>query len=675
MRNRPALAALSAGLLVLFSAVPAHAGADDARRALARSLALLEAGNISAARRHADAAIKADPGWGLAHAVRARVFVALGDGVGAEAELGRAKAAGFDTARTHQILAHAWLLQGAPKRAIAEAARAQPRFAGYARRVTARALAMQGDLPAARAALLTLVAAAPGDSAAWSDLGRLQFSGGDVAGAIDSAARANALDRGNIEALVLRGELVRGQYGLVAALPWFEAALRHDPYFHPALIEYAATLGDVGRYGEMLAASRRALEIRPDSAQAFYLQAVLAARAGNDALARALLQRTAGRLDDLPGVLLLGGTLDFAAGGYQQAIGKWGELVARQPLNLTARRLLGAALLRSGDAAGALAVLRPVADRADADSYALTLVGRAFERSGARDWAAGFLDRAAFPRRGRAVAFRTDDGLAALRSATGRAPGDPVRAIGYLRGLVETGQGSAALTAAQDVARANPGAPAATIAVGDTLMAMARPADAANVYMRAARVRFDEPVMLRLVDALDRAGRGGDAANALALFVSQNPRNIAALRLAAHWQVAAGEWTAAIDTLEGLRARIGNRDAALLAELAYAYLGDDDPATARSFASAAYALAPLNPAAADAYGWALYQTGANRAARQLLEKAVSIAPEHAVLRWHLGQVYAELGGTAAARAQIAVALRDPSFTDRAAAAAVLRSLG
>jgi hypothetical protein len=32
-----------------------------------------------------------------------------------------------------------------------------------------------------------------------------------------------------LDALVLRGEMVRSQYGLVAALPWFEAALKRDP--------------------------------------------------------------------------------------------------------------------------------------------------------------------------------------------------------------------------------------------------------------------------------------------------------------------------------------------------------------------------------------------------------------------------------------------------------------
>ena len=80
--------------------------------------------------------------------------------------------------------------------------------------------------------------------------------------------------------------------------------------------------------------------------------------------------------------------------------------------------------------------------------------------------------------------------------------------------------------------------------------------------------------MLRLIDALDRTGQRAAAQKALALFLSQNPAGrFPARRLAAHWQIAAGDWDDAIQTLEGLRASIGDRDAALLAELGYAYVG------------------------------------------------------------------------------------------------------
>ncbi|RDE05997.1 tetratricopeptide repeat protein [Sphingomonas aracearum] len=653
--------------------LPAGEDPAMARVYVARSLVTLKNGNWSAARRNAQQAIASDPDWGLAHAVLARAFLALGDGVGAEAELDRARAAGFDANRAHQLYAHAWLLQGDPARAIAEAGKTPARYGAYAMRVAARALAAQGQVADAQDALRQVLAVDPRNSFAWGDLARVRFSAGDVRAAGDAAARAVAIDPANLEAQTLRGELVRSQYGLVAALPWFEAVLQRDAFYHPALIEYAATLGDAGRYADMLDATRRALAARPGSAQAYYLQAVMAARAGRNELARGLLARTAGQIDGLPGALLLGGTLDYAAGGYEQAIGKWRELVGRQPMNVTARRLLGAALLRSGDARGALDVLRPVALRADADSYTLTLVARAFERTGERDWAARFLDRAAMPQAGGSTPFGAEDSLPVLQSVAAASPGDPVAALGYVRGLVDKGDRTGAVSAAKSLAARMPGAPAAWAALGDTLAAGGRFAEAAGAYRRAADLRFDEAIMLRLVDASDRAGDRAGAANTLALYLSQNPQSIAALRLSAHWMIAAGQWSEAIERLEGLRARIGDRDATLLAELAAAYGGDGDDAVAVRYARAANDLAPMNPGTADAYGWALYGAGKPAAAAEILQKAVAIAPVPA-LRWHLAQAYADAGAKAAARAQIALAMADPRFGDRAAAKAVLAAL-
>ena len=666
------------GAVLALVAIDSRAGADaaGARQELSQSLALFAQNNATAARSHALKAVAADPDWGLAHAVLARSYLALGEGQAAQGELRRAIDAGFDGARTHHLMAEAWLLQGDPARALAEAAKAPLRYSGYAMRVAARALAAQGRLAEAQRMIADVLSAAKGaNGRAWTDLGRIRQQSSDIAGAIDAANHALAIDRGNVDALLLRGELVRDQYGLIAALPWFETALKVDPWRHDALIDYAATLGDAGRYSAMLDATRRALQARPGSPQALYLQAVMAARADNIDLARSLMQRTHGALAGEPGPMLLNGMLDYAAGGYQQAIEQWRSVLSQQPMNLAARRLLGAALLNAGDPRGALEVLRAIAVRGDADSYTLELAGRAFEQTGERDWASRFLDRAAVPVRDAATPFGSDAPIDALGAKRDRAPDDPVAAVGLIRGLIDQGRTEAALAEAQRVARRYPGAPQAHLLVGDALMLADRSAEAARAYAQAADLRFDEATMLRLVDALDQSGKRQDAAAVLATFLSQNPGNIAAERLTAHWQIAGGQWDAAIALLEGLRARIGNRDAALMGELSLAYAGADDLDAARIYAAAAYRYAPLNPAAADAFGWVLYQSGDNAAALELLQKAVSIAPGHSGLRWHIAQIQAELGQMIAARDNIRRALGDRRFGDRGPAQALLATLG
>lgn len=668
-----------AGGLAVFAAVvagwfllkPGRLGPGQAQEAAARAEALLGADNATGARELALDAVRGDPGNARAHLVLARAMLAQGDGVGAEAEIQRAVDAGYDPKLVPQLRAHAWLLQGEEEKAIPEADRAAPQFRPYALRIRARAMTALGDLAGARDALDQALRIAPNDAGVWTDLGRFRFVAGDLLGAAEASDRAVRLAPGSVEALVLRGEVVRNQYGLVAALPWFEQALKRDAYDHRALIECAATLGDAGRSVDALAATRRALDARPGSPQAFYLQAVIAARAGNFDLARTILEKTGGAIDDLPGMLLLGGTLDIEQGDYEQAVAKLRELVGRQPMNITARKLLAVALLRTDSARNAIDALRPVVARADADSYALTLVGRGFERIGDRAAAARYLDRAALPLIGGAAAFSADDSAPILAADAAQRPNDPAAVVPLIRGLIDSGDRGAALARAQDVAAKNPGAPAAQVVLGDVLMLMDRAGDAAAAYQRAADLRFDEPTMLRLVEALDRAGRREDAANALALFLSQNPVSIPALRLSAHWQLAAGDYDAAIDSLEEIRARIGDGDAVLDAELASAYAGAGETGTAVDFGEAAYGLAPANPAVADAYGWALYRGGDAAGALELLQKAVTLAPRHAGLRWHLAQVYAALGRRADARLHAQAALADPSFADRAAAQALV----
>ena len=237
------------------------------------------------------------------------------------------------------------------------------------------------------------------------------------------------------------------------------------------------------------------------------------------------------------------------------------------------------------------------------------MVGRAFEANGERDWAAKYLDRSAWPVTDTPTPFGTDDGLAVLASAAGNDPGNPVALVGMIRGLIDAGQSGDALDRAKALAAANPGAPAAHLLVGDTLMMMGRFGEAADAYRRAADIKFDEATMLRVVDALDHAGRRPEASSVLALFLGQHPENVAALRIAAHWQIASRDWDGAIGTLEDLRSRVGSRDAGLLAELTYANIGAENFDDALGYGAAAYEIAPMSPAATDAYGWAFYAAG------------------------------------------------------------------
>jgi tetratricopeptide (TPR) repeat protein len=633
----PAVLILIGALLAFVALRPAPR--VDPAVALKNAQIAYRLGNYSAARNHALAALASAPTSQPAMLLLARAYVRLGDGVAADGAVSRALALRVPAASLAGLRAQARFLQSNYPGAI-DAAASAPADDGDAVRAQARAIAMQGDGAGATELLDGWIAGHRDDAAAWSDLGRVRLNAGEIDAATAAAARAAQLAPGDPVPLTLQAEIVRTRYGLTAALPWFAAALQRDAYYHPALIEYAATLGEVGRYADMLAATRRALAARPGSPQAFYLQAVMAARAGRADLARDMLQRAGPAIANLPGAALVGGALDFGQGQTERAIGTGRQLAADQPMNVVVRRTLGAALLRSGDVQGALDQLQPIAVRADADAYTLTLVARAFEAKGDRVAAAGFLDRAAAGARGGAAAFASDEGIGATLADAKDAPGDPNYVLGVIRAQLTAGEVVDAVARARRLVAASPGAPAAQLALGDALSVGGWFAEAAAVYARAASLGFDEPTMLRLVDAWGRAGRPREAAAALSLYLQQNPQSLSGRRILGRWQAATGDADAAIETLEGVRRIAGNRDAALLADLATAYATSDEGAVARRYARAAYALAPMNAAVCDAYAVALAADGELVGARQLAVKAVRLAPNDPVIAAHARRIAA-----------------------------------
>jgi tetratricopeptide (TPR) repeat protein len=569
---KPWRAILPAALAVLAGPASAESpGRAEARAAMAEGVDALYRGDARTAAGHLARASLADPGWSLPHAVSARILLELGDGAGASAALARAQAAGMDPAALAHLQAHTQLLAGDTAGAMrtAATARGPALLRAYAARILCRAAMAEGNRPAAQAAIDAAAWLAPRHSAVWADAARFSLWVGDTASAIDAAGLAYSLHPARAETVLLKARMIRIQYGPVASLPWFERAVALDPENREALADHAATLGESGRHRAMLDATRRLLAAEPGHPFALYLQAVMSARAGRYDLARALVLRTGGRIDSLPGMMLLRSVLELEGGAAASAAARLEQLVARQPRNARARRLLVLALMRSGNASAAAAAAGPIVERPDADSYMLTLAGRAEERRGSRALAAAHLDRAA------------------------RAGLPPP---GLFEPLADGGAGI--LTRARAGAGAAAGDSFVHVAAGDLLDLSGDSDRAVEAYRRSANLHFGEGVALRLVALLMRLGRRDDAVAVLSRFLEQNPRHADALSLAANLALAEQRWPSAVGLLESLRERLGNRDAALLANLATAHDGAGNPALARLLAERAYALAPRNPGTA-----------------------------------------------------------------------------
>ncbi|MFL6861697.1 MAG: tetratricopeptide repeat protein [Allosphingosinicella sp.] len=607
-----------------------------------KGVAAFNSGDVRTARVEFLNALQANPNDRAARVMQARVDLALGDGVAAESEIVRAVQAGAPAAATAHLLAHAKLLQGDARAALAAAAGAAPANEAYADRIRGRAYVALGDGGNAFAAFNRALVLAPRDSDVWTDVAQFRRGNGDIAGALEAADRAVAARPSNVQALVLRGILTRSQYGLAAALPWFDRVLDIDGGNVEALVERAVTYGDMGRMSDMLADAREAHRLTGGNPTAYYLQAVLAARAGNFELAGRLMTRTRGAFDDTPAGRLLLAAIDFQSGNEEQAARRLTGLVADQPGNRRARRLLAAAQWRMGDAANVIVTLRPVADLPDADSYTLALMGRALTRLGDGANASLYLARAARPQPGALASLDplSEGDFAQVRAAAAGNAGDGPAQIRLISALLARGQSEEALARARRLQADNPGVPEVHMLVGDALGVRGDFAGAAGQYRRAANLAFTEAVVLRLIDALQRSNQAGAADNVLNLFVQQNPRSVPGLILLGGRAMQQQDWPFAINIYEGLRQRIGNNDATILNNLAWAYSESGDLDRAVPLARRAWSLDRDKPATADTLGWLLFKSGHRAEGLALLQQAARGAPSDSDIRRRLAQARA-----------------------------------
>lgn len=414
-------------------------------------------------------------GKSLATLDEARDALRRGDGIAAEAILRDALDHGATANRVAALMGEAQLLQEdlpAARRWLEPGDfAASERAHGY--HMLGRLEMASGDLPAAGAAFDRALVIAPRDPLLWVDVGRLRYRGGEHLQAIEAADHALALGPRSPAALVFRGQLTRDSIGPVASLPLFAKAVVSAPDDLLALYEYAATLGEIGRARAMLVVTRRMIEIDPTDPRAFYLQAVLAARAGKDDLARRLLWRTDENVRKMPAALMLQGVLDLRMGNAASALEAFEMLLRMQPDNPFARRL---------------------------ESRAQAQLGL----------------------RLKAAAPQTVP-LEVLDARWRYAPGEPGRFIPLVRELVARRDYAAAREVTGQLVRRFPGSGDVHFLAGDVESAAGEHERALALYRVSARVRLSRALIDRMMAAERHIGRPDRAEAMLREYAAQHP--------------------------------------------------------------------------------------------------------------------------------------------------------
>jgi len=372
----------------------------------------------------------------------------------------------------------------------------------------------------------------PENPGVWVDVARLRFRGGEHLTALEAADYALELGPEYAPALLMRAQLVRDAHGLADALPWFEAAVSADPTNRELLADYAATLGDLGRNRDMLAVVRELAEIDANYPQVFYLQAVLAARAGESVLARSLLSRSTMVERRVPAAMLLDAVIDLQEGTPDNAIKTLDLLAQRQPGNTRVLELLSKAMWLSGRDDELINRFAARAQAPDASAYLTMLVGRAHERLGDRTAAAPYLESAMTLREVRwAVLGSTPEGRAALPAPTSE-----------LRQLIGAQDFGGANQVAVNLIDRLPISSDVRALAGDAAYAGGNAEAALERYGVAARIRRPWPLTRKIVAAYRDYGDNSAADTLLVRHLKGEPHNTEALLMLAERRAREDDW-------------------------------------------------------------------------------------------------------------------------------------
>lgn len=368
----------------------------------------------------------------------------------------------------------------------------------------------------------------PENPGLWVEIARLRFRGGEHLTAIEAADYALELDPQYGPALLLKAQLVRDANGLAESLPWFEAAVAASPRDPEVLGEYAASLGDLGRYQDMLSVVRDLADFAPGYPQVHFLQAVLAARAQDPVLASTLLNRSGMSANGVPAALMLDAIINLQQGNHDTAAEILLNLSERQPGNIRVNELLARSWWLGGRDRDIVGRFAARAEAPGASPYLVMIVGRSLERMGERARAISYIDRARDTRANGSIILQDSGSLpnatARMRSVIGSR--NFVEARGFANDLLERFPQSGDIHAL---------AGDAALEQGDALRAL-------ELYEVSARVRRSWPLTRKMIEAYSAAGDSLAAEVLLTRYSAGDPHNTAALLLLAQSSAAREDW-------------------------------------------------------------------------------------------------------------------------------------
>jgi putative PEP-CTERM system TPR-repeat lipoprotein len=713
--------ALFLGLAALLPTPPAAAAERTYRDAVAETRLAIAKGDLRLAEIDARNSVREFPNNPDVHLVLAQVLLRIGQSAEAEAEARLAQWHRGSDDQVTPVLAQAMLQQNELTDLIQQIVPGgrEPKAEASVRLSLAMAHLALGDDAIGEELLRDAKRLDPDAQQSDLALARLQMAKGDLASAERGLAAIRAREPDSVDALRLEADLARAKGDTEGALAAYGKLLASHPDDVGLLTGRATILLSANRNDEAQKDVDAALKLAPQALTPNFLKGVLQASRGDVRGADDTLTSVSAMFDAVPNGYYVLGVVKYAIGQYDEAVYNLQHYVARQPANVTARRLLAASAMRLGDDAQAIQALRPVADAHPEDMQSIGLLAQAYLASGQKDEVVALYQRAA-------QGARANPKLSTQAAIMQLGLGDPQAGAAALEKIAATAQGleiagpvlvlqqmnsgqldKAAATAQQMVARA-PDDVTAVDLLGSVRLAQFDFAEAERLFRDAIsrdpkfllarrnlaqtyvasgqfeRARSVDEDLLRLqpndpsamVALAELSFRAGDVAAAGAQLKKAHetwPRNLdVAIRLV-HFLTGQKQWADAIAAAEDLLNQDpGNPD--LLDLVASVQFASGHPEAAVKLYVSYIERASVTPALLRRLASYQRRAGDTPAAQQTLEQVLGLSPNdpQAIIEL-VGLAEDEGGADAAVKTAQAYQLRAPELTDILAANALERA--
>ena len=379
----PGLRAVAAAALLV---VVVGCGSKNEAELIQSARALANAGNTAGAVIELKSLLQKKPASAEARLLLGTALLELGDANGAVVELNKAQELKLPADMLAPTLARALLAQGKFTQLVDQFQRqqlAEPQAAHSLKTTVALAQARLGRTADAKASLQAVLAESPTYGPALVATARMAAMAGNEAGALDGLNKAISADAKNVDALLLRGEILasskRDFAGAQAAYQQVLAAAPTHAAAHAARIATDIQFGKTAQAKADLAEMQKLL---PKSPQTKYFTALLAFGDRDFKRAKELADELEQWAPNDLRVLQLLAALHLQNNELAAAQARLVQASRLTTSTGPARALQAQVDMKLGQPKKALEVLAPLLEGPNSDPHALTIAAQAYQQLG-----------------------------------------------------------------------------------------------------------------------------------------------------------------------------------------------------------------------------------------------------------------------------------------------------